>query len=287
MRTIRVKWEGPFSLDEARGLNDGPGLYQFYGRHVIFGAGVLLYIGKTENTFGQRVTGNYRDWKPCTPWYQDDKEVSVKCGCLYYEGDEGFTRLQKDDPDFSKLLCDVEAFQIFCHSPPYNGDRISSYSGQSLIIENVDKLGDLCERLSTDEITDGEAILGGDEKYLLRVIQVNPKAKTGKTIQSDVFEPVNKKKSSVRHQVSNKVLHEEFRNLFEKTRWITGGKNWSYKFVDLSENESVVLVIEPASEKPRSIVGVFGGSENRMITIENIDCRNGMGADWDRWEASS
>ena len=143
MRTVRVKWEGPLSLDEARGLNDGPGLYQFYGRHVIFGAGVLLYIGKTKKTFGERVTGNYRDWKPGTPWYQDDREVSVRVGHLYYNG----------EVLFSTLLKDVEAFQIFCHSPPYNGSNIGEYNGQSLIIKNEGDRGDLCRRLSTDELS--------------------------------------------------------------------------------------------------------------------------------------
>lgn len=110
MQTVRVEWEGPFSLDEVRGLNDGPGLYQIYGRHVALGAGVLLYIGKTDRTFSERVTENYRDWKPGTPWHQDDREVSVRVGCPYYEGDEGFIRLRKDDVNFPDLLKAVEAF---------------------------------------------------------------------------------------------------------------------------------------------------------------------------------
>ena len=37
-RVIRVEWEGTFSIDEVREMNnenDGPGLYQIYGRHLI------------------------------------------------------------------------------------------------------------------------------------------------------------------------------------------------------------------------------------------------------------
>ncbi len=41
MRTVRVEWEGPLSLDAVKGLEDEDddcGLYQIYGRHIIFGA---------------------------------------------------------------------------------------------------------------------------------------------------------------------------------------------------------------------------------------------------------
>jgi len=69
------------------------------------------------------------------------------------EGDEGFIRLRKDDVNFPDLLEAVEAFQIFCHSPPYNGLNIGEYNRQELIIENVNKLEGLCKRLSTDELS--------------------------------------------------------------------------------------------------------------------------------------
>ena len=37
MRTVRVKWEGPLSIDAVKALDDEEddcGLYQIYGRHV-------------------------------------------------------------------------------------------------------------------------------------------------------------------------------------------------------------------------------------------------------------
>ena len=39
MRTVRVEWEGPLSLDAVKALDDDYedcGLYQIYGRHIIF-----------------------------------------------------------------------------------------------------------------------------------------------------------------------------------------------------------------------------------------------------------
>ena len=44
MRTVRVEWEGPLSLDQVKELDDKDedcGLYQIYGRHIIFGDGSL------------------------------------------------------------------------------------------------------------------------------------------------------------------------------------------------------------------------------------------------------
>ena len=249
MRTVRVKWEGPLSLDELKELADRDkdwGLYQIYGRHIIFGAVLLLYIGKTKATFSKRVKENYDDWKPGTPWYQDI-EVSVRIGRLYCKSDRGFMRLQKDDSEFSELLCDVEAFQIFCHSPPYNGDHISSYNGQPLIIENVDKLGDLFDRLSTYELTDSGVKGSEVTEYLLEVIQVDREAGTCQSLQSDVFLDANKNIYFVGLQASNKIRDEELRDLFEKQRWSTSGEV-SHKVVFLSENKYVMLSIKTISK---------------------------------------
>ena len=247
MRVVRIEWEGPFCLDEVKKLDDeyvAFGLYQIYGRHIIFGADSLLYIGKTEDTFSKRVKGNYAGWKLGTPWYQDDNEVSVRVGRLNnYQ--QGFNYQGKSD--FSQLLKDVEDFQIFSHSPPYNGTSISSYNGQSLIIENVGKPGDLCERLSTDELTNSGMNIREAAKYLLQVVQVDREAGTCKYLQSDVFETASKSIYSIRLQGSNKVLHEELRDLFEKRRWSTSG-DVSHKVASPSENEYVLLSIKPISE---------------------------------------
>ena len=57
MRTVRVKWEGPLSLDVVKELDDEDedcGLYQIYGRHIIFGEDSLLYVGMTTWAFERR-----------------------------------------------------------------------------------------------------------------------------------------------------------------------------------------------------------------------------------------
>ena len=60
MRCVRIKWQGSFSIEDVLMLNDENddyGLYQIYGRHIIFGADSLLYIGMARyQTFGQRTT---------------------------------------------------------------------------------------------------------------------------------------------------------------------------------------------------------------------------------------
>ena len=54
MRSVRIEWEGPFSIEEVLELNDGNkdyGLYQIYGHHIVYGKDSLLYIGQTGTTF--------------------------------------------------------------------------------------------------------------------------------------------------------------------------------------------------------------------------------------------
>ena len=254
MQTVRVEWEGPLPLYKARRLNDGPGLYQFYGRHVIFGEGVLLYIGKTGKTFGERVKGNYADWKLGTPWYQDDKEVSVRVGRLYYEG----------DVFFPQLLTDVESFQIFCHSPPYNGTNISSYSGQSLVIENVGERGDLREQLSTAELNDSGVNLGEEATYVLEIVRISIKRTMRRVIQSEVFKAANKKSHFVQLQASNEVLHEELKVLFEKICWETDG-DVSYKIASLGEADQLLLTIKPFSNA--QLIVPYRGLEGHVDLI--------------------
>ena len=43
-RLIRIKWDGPYDLEQAKCLSgkEDYGMYQIYGRHVIFGKDSLL-----------------------------------------------------------------------------------------------------------------------------------------------------------------------------------------------------------------------------------------------------
>ena len=85
MRTVRVKWEGPLSLDEVKELDDDDedcGLYQIYGRHIIFGDDSLLYVGMTTWAFGRRFfTGR----EPHIDWLVEEEGVSVYVGRIVEE----------------------------------------------------------------------------------------------------------------------------------------------------------------------------------------------------------
>lgn len=72
MIACRVKWEGPLTLEAVLQMQDADdfGLYQIYGRHVVFGPASLLYIGRTEQSFGERFQSH------CDSWLWDDQYPS-------------------------------------------------------------------------------------------------------------------------------------------------------------------------------------------------------------------
>lgn len=54
---IHIDWDGPYSLEAVEKLNGSTdkGIYQIYGSHPLYGSSVLLYIGRTIETFATRV----------------------------------------------------------------------------------------------------------------------------------------------------------------------------------------------------------------------------------------
>ena len=150
MRSLRIEWEGPFTLDYAIDkLNDKDdesddyGLYQIYGTHIVYGANVLLYIGKAEGlTFSQRLSQHRSEW------LSEEKGVSIRIGRISEEDYE------PDPPDWSdwrEVLRDAEALTIHWHSPVYNSSNIESYNGQRLKVVNQGERGDLCAKYISDD----------------------------------------------------------------------------------------------------------------------------------------
>ena len=143
MRTVRVEWEGPLSLDEVKELEDDDedcGLYQIYGRHVIFGNDSLLYIGMTTWAFERRF---FSGDAPHISWLVEEEGVSVYVGRIVEEDYE------HDPPhwsDWENVLKDAEALTIYWHSPPYNSCNIGKYNGQRLEVVNLGDYGSLCEK---------------------------------------------------------------------------------------------------------------------------------------------
>lgn len=146
MRQIRIRWEGPLSVQEALGLGDQEndyGLYQIYGRHIIFGPGALLYLGRArEQTFGARFRQHVKEW------LSQEEGVSVRVGRI---PPEDYADEPPEWPDWSKLLTDAEALEIFLHSPPYNSSNISEYRGQPLHVFNEGERGSLILEFSSDQ----------------------------------------------------------------------------------------------------------------------------------------
>ena len=200
MRIVRIEWEGPFSIEEVLELDDRNkdcGLYQIYGHHIVYGKDSLLYIGQTGNTFSQRFNEHL-------VWLEEEEGVFIHVG-----------RIASEDYD-EQGRQDVEALTIHWHSPAYNSSNIETYNGQRLKVVNDGDRGDLCERLSTNELTHSWV----KKKYFLNVYEFdyNPNS----VVQSDVFEVIGKRHQIVqaaRNKALNNVRREDLRKLFEKERW--------------------------------------------------------------------
>jgi hypothetical protein len=88
---IKIEWEGPLTLDQAKEKNDGGsnsnnwegkdyGLYQIYGRHILYKQNALLYVGiATKRTFSQR----FKDHEKWLRDDQDDQDIKIFLGRIY------------------------------------------------------------------------------------------------------------------------------------------------------------------------------------------------------------
>ena len=142
MRTVRVEWKGPLSLDEVKELDDDDedcGLYQIYGRHIIFGDDSLLYVGMTTWAFERRF---FSGDDPHISWLVEEEGVSVYVGRIVEEDYEHDPPLWSD---WENVLKDAEALTIKWHSPPYNSRNIETYKGQLLKVVNLGARGSLEE----------------------------------------------------------------------------------------------------------------------------------------------
>ena len=139
MRDVTIEWEGPFTIEEVLTMNDQHDdyglLYQIYGKHRIFGENSLLYIGRAQyTTLGARLKQHF------TKWLDEEEGVWIRIGRI---ADEDYEDKPSDCPDWSELLTNVEALQIYWHSPPQNSTNISTYNGPPLYVVNKGNRGDL------------------------------------------------------------------------------------------------------------------------------------------------
>lgn len=122
---LHVEWSGPYKYDEALALRDDftdYGIYQVYGAHPVYGADVLIYLGKADQqTFGVRFSqegwGNYN---------QDALRVLVYVGRLSgYEG-------TPTDKEWSRQIALIERLLIFAHWPASNSSGLNVQFGKDL-----------------------------------------------------------------------------------------------------------------------------------------------------------
>ncbi len=137
-RLIRISWDGPYNLEETKKLKSEKdyGIYQIYGRHVVFGRASLLYIGKAvKQSFGERLGEQ--------SWLYDLSGLEVYIGRIYEED-------YKDDSDWEDIVSQCETLLIYWHSPPYNSQNINSHKGRNIRIHNHKEIASLLYEVSTD-----------------------------------------------------------------------------------------------------------------------------------------
>lgn len=118
-KLIHVEWEGPISLEDAKGLTGGKdyGLYQIYGCHTVYGSDVLLYIGKAvDQPFGTRLKQE-SDWT----YNQDVQRISVYVGRIITSTPADIKR-----PEWAEWVGAAEEVCIYAHAPACNSRNIQS-----------------------------------------------------------------------------------------------------------------------------------------------------------------
>jgi hypothetical protein len=148
-KLLTVEWDNPITLEEAL-ENNGEldyGLYQIYARHIVFGPGSLVYVGKAEQqTFGTRFSQHEE-------WLREESDVQIRLGRpqtidgRVFKGAEGWTGADEDE--WCRLTSDAEALTIYWHSPPYNSACIWDYNGQPLWVQNTGDRGSLLPEYSS------------------------------------------------------------------------------------------------------------------------------------------
>ena len=124
---IHIDWDGPYSLEDLKGKTPklsneevDHGIYQVYGRHILYGGDILLYIGKAaKQTFKTRIL--QEGWAE----NQDSKRLSIYVGRL--AGQETPT-----NTDWSIQIDLCESLLIYAHSPALNSKGINTIPDEDL-----------------------------------------------------------------------------------------------------------------------------------------------------------
>ena len=120
---IHIDWTGPHTYDHAAQLRNSEndyGIYQIYGTHPLYGADVLLYIGKADQqTFGVRLS--QEAWRATN---SDSSGLSVYVGRL---GGYGVT---PSNEEWSRQIAFAERMLIVAHWPAGNSSGLNVSLGK-------------------------------------------------------------------------------------------------------------------------------------------------------------
>lgn len=139
-KIINLLWTGPETINTTNfkeAFKDKSGIYQIYGTHPIYGRNVLLYIGKTNDSFKKRLEKHNLDWII----YEYD-EVQFYTGVI----------VDKDgEPNYDSELVDIaERLLIYFSAPAYNSQGlIEVKKGEEVILLNFGKIGSIPCEVST------------------------------------------------------------------------------------------------------------------------------------------
>ena len=160
MTIVPIYWKGPYSVKKAVEKFKRPediGLYQLYGRHLIFGRDSLLYIGMTtKQCFSSRILDHAKECEigklyKKRRWVKDVAGVfgDVYCGrlCTDESGEKYITR-GKIPCKHEQQIKDAEKLLIYACSPPWNRNL-----GKS---KDIDKLG---KNEDIEDIEDKELLI--------------------------------------------------------------------------------------------------------------------------------
>ncbi|GAA0440689.1 hypothetical protein GCM10008983_17150 [Lentibacillus halophilus] len=106
---IQIQWNGPYTFEDLSSLQNEEtdyGIYQIYGKHIVYGENALLYIGQSnQQTFGTRI-------KQHSYWFEDDFSI--------YVGRLSGSHTSTDDIWADDEINLAESLLINVHTPAYN-----------------------------------------------------------------------------------------------------------------------------------------------------------------------
>jgi len=129
------------SFKNNNSIGNNKGVYQIYGTHPIYGRNVLLYIGKTNDTFISRISAHDDLWIK----YEYD-EVTIYTGTVVDEYGDGIER----EEDEKILIDSAELLLLYYCAPAYNSNSLQKLGvDEDIRLLNYGKIGSLPTEVST------------------------------------------------------------------------------------------------------------------------------------------